>query len=95
MDVKRSYLASQSLIRFLRSGQPDPRGPSSGTYFGTATTNVSMNSLFSTRSSFFTTSSKDRCERFPLGDHQLPCLQGTEGRVGLTLVYVEDSLDCP
>lgn len=36
------------------------------THFGTATSKVSRNSEFSTRSPFLTTSNNDRCERFPL-----------------------------
>ena len=66
--VKRSYLFSQSLARFLsgQSGSNGVKGRTCETYFGTATINVSINSLSSTRSSFFTTSSSDLCDRLPL-----------------------------
>lgn len=74
MLVRRSYFSSQSLIRFLRStsqisSERQEHSAWEMTYFGTATSKVSMNSLFSTRSSRLTTSTSDRCERFPLGEH--------------------------
>lgn len=65
MLVSLSYFSSHSLIKFLRlSAQLRVGGEVA--HFGTATSNVSRNSEFSTKSSFFTTSSSDRCERLPL-----------------------------
>lgn len=46
------------------------------TYFGTATSKVSMNSEFSTKSPFFTTSKSNRCDKLPLLHQLIQCRNG-------------------
>lgn len=110
MFVKRSYLVSQSLIRFLidisKRQHVQPHAEDTRiTDLGIATTSVSMNSLFSTKSSFLTTSSNDRCDKLPLSHISWPSgllrlpLQSTYARlrcrfVKLPLTRLYDCVLC-